>query len=730
MGKRRRGFGLWAIAVAALAATGLIVTIAAPEGTASAALSGMPAGFVDEVVVDGLPYPTAIAFAPDDTMFVALKAGVVRVHRNGQLLSTPFIDISDVVHDNHDRGLLGITVHPEFPLEPYLYLLYTHDPDGVYPDDVDPDTSGPTSTPARTAQLMRVEADPATEYFTAKAGTETILLGAGGTRDRIGSENDGRDISSATCMSPKSASGTPVRDCIPSDEDSHTIGSVAFGPDGSLFVSSGDGSNYTTVDPRALRAQNLDSLAGKILRIDPATGEGLADNPFFEPSDPDSNRSKVWARGLRNPFRFAVNPTNGEPYVGDVGWNNWEEINSGKGANFGWPCYEGGTADPGENESGETTSLEQYSYLSSSRTSAQCAGLYAQGSGAVRAPVYTYNHTAGQGRATTGGAFYTGTTYPSEYRDAMFIADYNDRWIRYLTFDAQGRATRANFGTDPSSGPVQLITGPDTNLYWMRYDDTGGEVRRIRYVGAGNTPPVVEISATPRIGIAPLTVEFNSDQSYDSDAQPLEYVWDFGDGATSTEQNPSHIYTASGVFDAELTITEQTAPFAVATKSVRITVGNNPPLVTIEQPSQGDTYRVGDTIEYSATALAGGTPLPAESMEWQQQNHHNQHVHYATLPSEADPNDSNRSQGSFEADDHGDNVFYEICVTATVSDGVTDNQCVEMQPEKVQYTFLTEPVGLRLAYEDEGIALSRARKASSIYQGIVDTHCLNVMLEI
>ena len=286
-----------------------------PDGRAEAAL-GVPAGFVDELVVGGLPYPTAIAFAPDDTMFVALKAGIVRVHRNGQMLPTPFINIADRVHDNSDLGLLGITVHPQFPLQPYVYLLYAHDPVGVHPDGIDPNYSGTTSTPARTAQLMRVEADAATGYTTAKSGTATVILGAGGTRDRIGNENHGRDTSTATCMLPKTANGTPVRDCIPADEDSHTIGSVAFGPDGSLFVSSGDGSNYVGVDPRALRAQNLDSLAGKVLRIDPMTGNGLPDNPFYNAADPGSNRSKVWraACATRSASRSTpptVSPTSG-----------------------------------------------------------------------------------------------------------------------------------------------------------------------------------------------------------------------------------------------------------------------------------------------------------------------------------------------------------------------------------------------------------------------------------
>jgi glucose/arabinose dehydrogenase len=246
-----------------IALAGLVMVLATttllPATPARAVLSGLPAGFVDETVIGGLPFPTAIAFAPDATMFVALKSGVVRVAAGGTLLPTPFLDISARVHDNHDRGLLGLAVHPQFPQQPYVYLLYTHDPAGVAPDVGSP-------VVGRVSQLLRVEADPATGYRTAKAGTETVLLGTNSTRANIGNETDGRNTAFASCMTGKTMAGVPVEDCIASDEDSHTIGTLAFAPDGSLFVSSGDGSNYGGVDPRALRAQLLDSLNGKVLR--------------------------------------------------------------------------------------------------------------------------------------------------------------------------------------------------------------------------------------------------------------------------------------------------------------------------------------------------------------------------------------------------------------------------------------------------------------------------------
>ena len=571
---------------------GAVVAVG-PSSPVAAQLTGLPPGFVDELVVGGLPFPTAVAFAPTGTTFVALKRGEVRVYEGTTALGT-FVDISARVHDNHDRGLLGLAVHPEFPEQPYVYLLYTHDD---RPAGVAADLGSPVQ--GRTSQLLRVTADPspsgAPPYTRAIAGSEVVLLGTNSVLANIGNPNDGRNTSTASCMNPKNMSGTPVEDCIPSDENSHTIGTVTFAPDGSLLVSSGDGSNYSAVDPRALRAQLLDSLAGKVLRIDPITGLGLPDNPFFDPANPNRNRSKVYASGLRNPFRITVDPVSGEAFIGDVGWNTWEEINTGKGANFGWPCYEGGsTITP---ESGSTSSLQQSSYRTSTATSAACASLYGQGVSAVRAPTFAYNHAAG-GASANAGAFYGGTTWPAEYQRALFIADYNRAWIRYLTFDAQGRATVHNFGT-ASTGPVQMLVGPDTNLYWMMYNSSGGQLRRIRYTGAGNTPPTAIVDATPTVGLTPLTVTFDADASFDPDAQALDYAWNFGDGAVSATKNPTHVYTAAGVYDATLTVTERTAPFASSTATVRITVGNNPPLAEIIAPSDGAAYRVGDTISFA-----------------------------------------------------------------------------------------------------------------------------------
>src|SRR4030095_6049224 len=121
--------------------------------------------------------------------------------------------------------------------------------------------------------------------------------------------------------------------------------------------------------------------SGKILRIDPLNGRGYPDNPFYN-GDPTSNQSKVYSLGFPNPFRFTVHSSTGEPYIGDVGWNTWEEINTGRGKNFGWPCFEGNN----------TTSAQQPGYANDSTTSIRCAQLYSEGVGAVVAPLYAYNH--------------------------------------------------------------------------------------------------------------------------------------------------------------------------------------------------------------------------------------------------------------------------------------------------------------------------------------------------
>lgn len=625
-----------------------------------------PAGFVSESVVPSLTGPTTIAFAPDGRMFIGQKDGRVRVFQNGVLLPTDFIDISSKVNNFWDRGLLGIAIHPDFPNTPYVYLYFTYDPPGTTDN----------GNGARVIRLLRVTANSANTNV-ALAGSEVVILGTNSTLANIG------DLTSHEGVPSCESSGVYVQDCVAADGESHTGGTITFGTDGSLFVSIGDAANFNYVDYRALRALNLDSLNGKILRINPITGEGYPDNPFYN-GNPDSNRSKVYSYGLRNPFRATVDPLTGELFIGDVGWGDWEEINKGRGKNFGWPCYEGN----------DVGSAEQGGYRDHSSTSAACAALYAQGDDAVEAPVYSYQNIGGA--SVQVGGFYQGTVYPSQYQGALFFSDYDSDWIRYLTFDVNGNATAFDFGTDvaPVGGLVQLLVGPDTNLYYVAYNGpipNTSEVRRILYTAGGNTPPTAYASAETDSGLLPFTVNFSSAGSFDPDGQALTYAWDFGDGGTSTDPNPSYEYTVAGNYEVTLTITDSET--ATGSDTLDISAGNLRPVATITSPAEGFAYSTGTTITYTGTGVDNEDGnLSGAELQWDILLHHNNHVHFDFIPG------LTGNSGNFQVPDHGDNTWIELCLTVTDSNNLTDQDCVNLDPKTVNLTFNTAPSGMELSF--------------------------------
>ena len=158
-----------------------------------------------------------------------------------------------------------------------------------------------------------------------------------------------------------------------------------------------------------------------------------------------------------------------------------------------------------------------------------------------------------------------------------------------------------------------------------------------------------------------------------------------------------HVYQDAGVYDAVLTLTEETAPFASSSDTVRITVGTSPPLATILAPEDGASYRVGDEIDFAASATAAGDPVPASQLSWELRTVHNQHLHFDNLASGAAPGDPYLSVGSFDAEDHGDDVRFQLCVTATVGpEPVTDTVCVDLFPETTEITLDTDPIGLQI----------------------------------
>ena len=386
--------------------------------------TSLPHDFVQKTVVSGLKLPTSFTRLPDGRLHVAEKSGLVKVVRPGGRPRL-ILDLRHEVDEWSDRGLLDIEASPEFRRTGHVYLLYSYD------DQQDkPDSDG-----IRTARVARLTMTG--DSISKKS--EKVILGSINT----GSCND----------------HPPGSDCIPVDY-SHSGGAIRFDADGNLFISTGDGSgNEKAYISNALRSQNLDSFSGKILHVSPE-GKGLPSNPFWT-GDADVARSKIWAYGLRNPFRFNLRPGTNQLYIGDVGSTFTEEVDvvDKPGLNFGWPCYEGTARSP------------LY------KRQAMCKKLYAKGKAAVKAPLVAYP------RATViGGAFYTGKTWPSQFHDAYVFGDWEESSIKFLTRESDDRySAQPTDLAAQAAGPVELEFEPDGNLYYVALNI--GQIRRISFRG-------------------------------------------------------------------------------------------------------------------------------------------------------------------------------------------------------------------------------------------------------
>jgi glucose/arabinose dehydrogenase len=256
--------------------------------------------FEDLPILTGLRQPTDVVWAPDGRIFVAEKAGRVRVATvDGRLRPVPLIDLSDHVNSYYDRGLLGIALSPQFATDGWMYLAYTaeHDPSA---------SNGP-----KQGRLTRITVEPDSTVADAE-DPETILI-----------------------------------DDLPFGDIVHNAGTVRAADDGTLWLSVGDGNPSGILDSPLLFAPgDPDSGAGKLLHVD-GEGRGLPDHPFC-PQETDLDRmcTKVHAKGFRNPFRFSLLPGGGV-VVADVGWNLAEELNLVEaGHDYGWPCFEGDSQTP------------------------------------------------------------------------------------------------------------------------------------------------------------------------------------------------------------------------------------------------------------------------------------------------------------------------------------------------------------------------------------------------
>lgn len=405
---------------------------------------------VKERYIGNLVTPIAFKWIPGtQTMFIAEKGGTIKV-ANGNVLQTAlFLDFRPQINSARDRGLMDIALHPQFGKgtnQDYLYLLYVNDFTGPgQAVTVDDDKN-------RNARVTRVRAQNINGVWSAIPNSEEIIVGKNSTWENINSPNSDSTVDlnippSGIQINPDGTT-TNLADYIAVDSQSHAPGTIVFGPDGNLYVTVGDGTSYYATDPRTARGQDIGNLSGKVLRIDPETGEGLGDNPFWD-GDKDSNQSKVFALGVRNGFRavFAPGPT-GKLLVADVGWNTSEEINIvNRGDNFGWPWFEGNDRTGG------------YQNLPGA------VDFYASGQ-ATRGPAYTYLHD-GKSSAIVAGDYYTGLN--PIWQNSVFVTDVAQGWVKALTFDANGifqRERTVATGANAQQYLVDMNMGADGNMYY------------------------------------------------------------------------------------------------------------------------------------------------------------------------------------------------------------------------------------------------------------------------
>ncbi|HWO83781.1 MAG TPA: PQQ-dependent sugar dehydrogenase [Solirubrobacterales bacterium] len=707
----------------------LLLSLSPPAGAMT-----LPAGFQARTLplpkassptyTNGLQKPTTLDFSPDGKMFVA--------ERNGRILEfdtiedptpTLVLSIVDKVMAKGDRGLLGMKLDPEYPSKPFVYLSYTYDApiggdsaNSTHPHSAD---GGDDCSLANysvgclvSGRLARVELDPATSV----------------------------------------AVGGPVD---PSSEDvlinswcqqvtSHSMGDIEFDQEGALLITGGDGASWEESDygqqgnpcgdppdeGGSLRSQDVrtpetaadpTNYNGAIIRVDRETGAALPNNPFSlapvfnQLGGEDQPAKRILAYGMRNPYRFTIQPGTGMVYIGDVGQQLWEEIDRvpsppGPGQhalNFGWPCFEGG---PGGN-------LPMPVWQSLEKP--LCKTLYESPS-QVTAPFFAYphpntpgfdGHTFGgdacnpnPGSAVAGLVFYEPpaspeNAFPDEYDRTLFFADAARGCIWTMAEGADGApdpGTIANFAVkqegDASFTPVDVVEGPEGSLFVPNF--SGDSIVQIRFQG-----PSAKIEADKTFGPigSGFKVKFDASGSTPSaGGGALHYAWDLdGDGqfddGTDTAKVESTYLSATNV-TPRVRVSDGTPHVDVA--AITLYPGDlGPPAVEIEAPTPDLTWGLGEQIHYQASA----TDPDGESLGSGLTPHWEFTIQHCPSACHLHPlSSSDSASGTVTAESDGFPSKFRLEFAATDSRGMSTSQVVELLPRSIEVKVQSDPPGVPL----------------------------------
>ncbi|MGA0556321.1 putative Ig domain-containing protein [Larkinella sp. VNQ87] len=615
----------------------LVLAFALTLGWFSSTYGQYKPGFSEEVYANDLSGAVGFTFDKNGAMYVWTIDG--RVHRIDPQTKqrSQLLDISGEIGRYDDFGLLGMTLDNNFLDNGRFYLFYVIKYASV-------------KWQGTYARVTRYEANKNDNFRSIKADSRKILIGA---------------------PDPNNPSKGVPGDCIPLTSNSHAGGGIVMGTDGSLIIPTGDGAaaafdqgsysesyyNQSIQNGFMTAAENIGSyrsqvdysLSGKILRINPENGDGLPGNPNFDAGAPRSIKSRIYASGMRQPFRGAVRPNSGSTdinagnpgaiYVGEVGFTDWEEINViKKGANYGWPYEEG--------QNPSTRPYNKTEYKPAGVTFTKPVIAWRSGPGQINrngtlTDVRNSPSGALPGYCAIGGSWHPGGgNYPTEYQNAYYFADFNGGWISKMAFDGDNQPQPETIAKLLDGGSsYQYITciafNPvDKNMYYLRYPENGGErVRRVVYNGGGGSPPVAIIVSDKTNGASPLTVKFTGNTSYDPEGKPLTYAWSFGDNTTSTAANPEKTFTTNSStstnFTVKLTVTDADGKTATAEKVITVSsASNSAPVIvstSVDNQTEMDLTDIRN-INLSAN-ITDETPADQLSYKWTVSLFHNDHQH-------------------------------------------------------------------------------------------------------
>ncbi|MBK9176659.1 MAG: PQQ-dependent sugar dehydrogenase [Flavobacteriales bacterium] len=563
----------------------------------------LPANFSDALVMGGWTEPVGATWDANGRLYVWEKRGMVWIVENGVRLPNPLLNISEEVGNWRDHGFLGFALDPNFLSNGRFYCMYTVDRHHLMHHGTGSYSS--TTNEYFAATIMRIT------RYTASAPSYTIANPA----------------SRFVLLGETPQTGVPLL------HESHSTGSLMFGTDGTLLATLGDGASYNVVDVGsstdtywsqgltdgiirpaenvgAMRSQLLDSFNGKLLRMDPNTGDGVPSNPWYDPAAPRAPRSRTWALGLRNPYRATIkpnsgstDPTDGRPgtvYIGDVQWGTWEDLNicTEGGMNFGWPIFEGLTPHTGYSNAltanldapnplydGVNCTLQHLRFqdLLKQDTPIHLNGHPNPCNPAVQIPNSIPKHYHARpvvdwlhGNQSRCGGF-AGTsavTYDLDAGDSPVPGPrfggncaVGGPWMAGLNMPAgyQNSTFHGDYASgwirrfmfDEQERPISVhnfATGLGA-VVWIGAGPDGcvwyvryntNELRRICYTLAVNLPPVAVAAQSVQYGTGPLMVQFNGSGSSDPENGAITHSWNFGDGSPASTE-----VNPSHTFDAE-----------------------------------------------------------------------------------------------------------------------------------------------------------------------------------